>query len=260
MLISCVWAADNISLNDKAIHLLKVIGKTFPKVTVWEAGHTYDRGYEDQFFRDTPFNDNMNLVEGLDALDLWQETIHHFAALELNSDFISVQYSCWSDELNDAVGVYFSESLFDVDTEEDEREEALVKFSKELRKIMIGLGSEVIEYVWLENNSVFAGEAICIYEPEEPFWAYYSSLTRDASIKPVQEIRRIMRSAFTAKEIAVMLEELGANVKELGNERLYVEFDKKLGGDGGKTIIPELERQISARLGKSDFRIVGKQY
>ena len=253
MLISCVWATDNIPLNDKAIHLLKVIGEIFPKVTVWEAGHIDDKGIEDQFFRDTPFNDDMNLVEGLDALDLWQKTIDHFAALGLNSDFISVQYSCWSDELNDAVGVYFSENLFNIDTEEDEREEALAKFSNQFREIMIGLGSEIIEYVWLENNSVFAGEAICIYEPDEPFSEYYSSLTQNAAIKPVQEIRRIMRSAFTAKEIALTLEELGAKVKELGNERLYVEFDEKLGGEGAELILPKFNKKISEILGKKGY-------
>lgn len=253
-LIYSVWAADETPLTKRAVQVLTAISKAFPKVTVWEAGHRHDRGIQDQFFVDTPYKEN-EVVEGFNALELWQKTVEHFAKLGLESDFITVQFSAWSDELADSVGIIFNYFDFIVDDSENQ-DRWLSQQPNEFLQLLKNLGSSsAIGGVWLLNHSAFAGDPACLYEPKKPFNDYYNVLKYQEALGQVRPARQTVRAAFTTNEIAAMLKELGAKVESIGQDRLFVQFDEKLGGDGSKQILPKLEQQITARLGKEDYRM-----
>ena len=248
-LIYSTWGADDAPLIERAESVLQIVSKFFPKVTYWTAGHEYDRGLQDRFEVESDFNENPSLRIGFDALDLWHQTIEHFAKLGLDSKDILVQLSTYSEILDDAVAVYLNRYGFDIDNWDSEfEEERTLPQSDIFAQLTKQIGSSpVIGGVWMLNHSAFAGDWVGLYEPKKPFNDYYGILKHEEVLGQVKDIRGRVRAAFTREEIVARLRDLGAEVELLAENRLFAKFGA-LGGDGGKRILSQLERHITARL------------
>lgn len=251
-LIYSVWAADTTPLAERAEAVFTAISKTYPKVTCWTATHKNVR-YKDSFQVNAPYNENPSLREGYDAVKLWQQTQEHYAKLGLDNDLISgVSYSTWSDELDESIGVSFSDYQFDLDNWDSEaQEEREMPQSDRFQQLLKQLGSSsAISGVWMLNHSAFAGNPACLYEPKQLFTSYYDATKYEQVIKTVQAVRNAVNETLTANQIAEMLRQLGARVEPLGQDRLFVQFGE-LGSDTGELILQQLEPQITARLGRA---------
>ena len=255
-LIYTSWGADEVDTDQRAVEILQTVSNFFPKVTYWTSSHDYDRGFEDKLEFDAPHNDDMSLVEGFDALDLWQKTVQHFNNLGLDSKFISVQYGFWSDALKSAYASLSNYSFGFENWDSEFEEERILPGTDVCELLAKQLGAlPTLGNVWMLNHSAFAGDPIYLYEPRVPFSDYYSPVRYENVIDDVREARKQIRESIRANEITQMVKELGAEVESIGENRIFARFDK-LGGDGGKTILPQLEQQISNRLEKN-FKTVG---
>ena len=247
-LIYSDWGADEVDTNKRAVEVLQTINKFFPKVTYWTARHEYDRGLQDKFEVESDFNENPSLIKGFVAVDLWRQTVEHFNSLGLDSKFINIQYGFWSDELEGAYASLSDYSFGFENWDSEIEEERTLPQSDVFAQLMKQIGlSPTIGGVWMLNHSAFAGDPVYLYEPKKPFNDYYSIEGHEPAIEPIRAIRRAVRAAFTTNEIVARLRDLGAEVELLAENRLFAKFGA-LGGDGGKRILSQLERHITARL------------
>jgi hypothetical protein len=251
-LISTDWYGNTPPLAERVTQALTVVKQVFPKVTIWNAGHRHGRGWEDRF-KVTRHEPNSLASFGHNWEALWEATTGHFARLGLSSDFIDVEHCAWSDELEKAVHIYFSDVGFQIDVEEENRTDYLTRFREQFLWMLRELGScPAINSMWMSESSAFAGDPAYLYEPESPFeedfyrlpWEEFETAL-EAWLAPQ---RAAVRAALTPGQIAGALKELGVKrVEPLGKDRLFVQF-AELGQPGGEEICKKLERQITERL------------
>jgi hypothetical protein len=246
-LISTVWYADPSLVAERELHALTIIEKIFPDVTAWKAIHEHGKGFSDAF-RVTQYDKLQPSDFGYRLNPLWESTMKHFARPGLNSDLISVEYCAWSDEINESINITFSDYNLRIDVEEGAREKFLAGFPQQFLQLLRDLGScPAISGMWLRNDSAFAGDPACLYEPEPPFDVFHDFNYEDA-LNEVRAVRAAVRAALTPGQIAGALKELGVKrVEPLGKDRLFVQF-AELGQPGGEEICKKLERQITERL------------
>jgi hypothetical protein len=214
--------------------MLKVLTDVFPKVTFWEAMHRYRSSWRDTFTLDTPYTEQLKGRPGFDAFSSWGQTVEHFAKLGLDTNFIGVQLCAWSDELEEGIGSYFSEYGFYINDDEENPKPHLWEHPQLWLQMLKGLGaSSSLSGVWLRQASAFAGDYVCLYEPEPPFDLFYDNMKYVNVIDEVRQVREQVRHAFTPANFAARLREVGAQVEDIGPERLFAQFGP-LGQDSSR--------------------------
>ena len=244
-LIYTGWEADDVNTKARVIEVLQTLKKFFPEVPYWRARNRYGKGFEDTLEFDI---DDAKLEKGFDALDLWRQTLEHFEKLGMDAKFNRIYFTMWSDKWEGAFAS-LSESDFGLDNWDSEiEEERILPTTDVYERLAKQLGAlPTMSHVWMLNHSAFAGDPICLYEPRVPFADYYTIDKHDECLPRIREVRRQVRAAFTTNEIVARLRDLGAEVELLAENRLFAKFGA-LGGDGGKRILSQLERHITARL------------
>jgi hypothetical protein len=247
-LIYSFWSADNQPLTERAKEALEGIDQVFPQPTFWTVFHRRQSSPDQTFSAKTAA-----VIEsyGGKLAPLWEKTVAHFTALNLNPNEASVSAACYSEDLTLSVHVSVHDSNLRVSVERENLRKALSQHHTRLLALLRDIGaSPALGGCWFRKQSAFAGDPVCLYEqPKKLFTKLSDPLTFRQVTDEVRKVRESLRAAVSPSDWKRLLREAGADVEIISSDRLFVKLGDPKGKEGAQ-VLRQLEKEVKLLLAK----------
>ena len=250
-LIYSYWNADTNPLEERVSQALRVVDKLVPQTTYWNAGPSHPTGPDDKFQFPASWDPAVRDTYGGPPSTFWEQTVSHFSAEGKDPNDLIVNSSAYAADIDLAVRVYFDDQKFIVDCDIGEEDEYIDRYEGQLIELLKGLGScPSLCGSWMRKHSAFAGDPVCLYEPNKPFAKLYDALDYRKVTEEVRRIRKSVREILDPNSLELILKKMNIHATSLGSGRIFVRLgDPK--SKGGTDALKELNQEIASMLKKT---------